>query len=89
LRAFVEGLPRPRWIGVDLDRALWAAGSRQAPGLYEATSPQETPEAQETPSPHETPEAHETPSPHGAPDDPNAPDAHEMPVALRPGSEHG
>jgi len=28
LRAFIEGLPRPRWIGIDLDRALWAAGRR-------------------------------------------------------------
>jgi hypothetical protein len=26
LRAYVEDLPRPRWIGVDLDRALWASG---------------------------------------------------------------
>jgi hypothetical protein len=26
LRAFVAGLPRPRWIGLDLDRGLWAAG---------------------------------------------------------------
>jgi hypothetical protein len=28
LRAFIDGLPRPRWIGFDLDRALWAAGQR-------------------------------------------------------------
>lgn len=26
LRAYVDDLPRPRWIGVDLDRALWASG---------------------------------------------------------------
>lgn len=26
VRAFVEGLPRPRFIGLDLDRAVWAAG---------------------------------------------------------------
>jgi hypothetical protein len=26
VRAFVEGLPRPRFIGLDVDRALWAAG---------------------------------------------------------------
>ena len=26
VRGFVDGLPRPRWIGLDLDRALWAAG---------------------------------------------------------------
>ncbi len=28
LRAFVHGLPRPRWIAVDLDRALWVTGQR-------------------------------------------------------------
>jgi hypothetical protein len=28
LRAFVDGSPRPRWIALDLDRALWVAGSR-------------------------------------------------------------
>jgi ThiF family protein len=28
VRAFVEGLPHPRWIGLDLDRALWASGPR-------------------------------------------------------------
>ena len=28
VRAFVEGLRHPRWIGLDLDRALWASGPR-------------------------------------------------------------
>ncbi len=28
LRAFVDGMPRPRWIAVDLDRALWVSGAR-------------------------------------------------------------
>ena len=29
LRGFIEGLPaRPRWIGLDLDRGLWASGRR-------------------------------------------------------------
>lgn len=38
LRAFIEGLPRPRWIGVDLDRALWATGRRdqEEPGAAPA-----------------------------------------------------
>lgn len=31
VRAFVDGVPRPRWIGLDLDRALWAAGERVPP----------------------------------------------------------
>ena len=31
VRGFVDGVPRPRWIGLDLDRALWAAGGNASP----------------------------------------------------------
>jgi hypothetical protein len=35
--AYVEGLARPRWIALDLNRGLWAAGSRHAGVTFEDT----------------------------------------------------
>jgi len=34
LAAWADGLPRPRWIGLDLDRAQWTAGRRGSAALY-------------------------------------------------------
>ena len=45
LRAFVEGLPRPRWIGVDLDRALWATGHLNRPEPHELREESSRPES--------------------------------------------
>ncbi len=36
VRAFVDRLPRPRWIAIDLDRALWVAGARNGQSTHTA-----------------------------------------------------